>query len=82
MTKEKYFDDSQDKKSVNSAFFDGSRHEPFKLTRFIYNRREGTVLGRNSESWGKIKSINCLIIFCFVVVFLSERVKFHRKYEM
>lgn len=65
MTKEKYFDDSQDKKSINSAFFDSPQPEPFKLTRFIYNKREGTVLGRNTESWGKIMSINRLIIFLF-----------------
>lgn len=73
MSKEKYFDDSQDKKSVNSAFFDGPRQEKFKLSRFIYNKREGTVLGRNTESWGKIKLINYLIFFALKLV------KFHGK---
>lgn len=71
MSKEKYIDDSQEKKSINSAFFDGPRPEPFRLSRFIYNKREGTVLGRNTESWGKIYSIKLTDFF------LLKCIKFH-----
>lgn len=50
MSKQKYAE--QEKKSVDPSFFESHRPEP--LSRFIYNRKEGTVLGRNFESWGKI----------------------------
>lgn len=56
MSKEKYVDEKQEKTSINSAFFDGPQKAPFKFWRYIYNRKEGTILGRNTESWSKLNS--------------------------
>lgn len=53
MSKEKYASEKQERHSIDPAFFDGPQQEKFRLSRFIYNSREGTVLGRNTESWGK-----------------------------
>lgn len=52
MSKEKYADEYQEKHSVDPAFF-GPQKEPF--SRYLYNKKDGTVLGRNTESWGKIE---------------------------
>lgn len=57
MYKDKY--ESQ-MKSENSAFFDRPRSKPFRITEFIYNKREGTVLGRNTESWSKLATITMI----------------------
>lgn len=51
MSKTKY--DPEEKKSVDPAFFD-RQPDPFKLSRFIYNKKEGSYCGRTPESWGKI----------------------------
>lgn len=55
MSKEKYQSEKQPK-SVDPAFFDGPKKQPF--SHFIYNKREGTFLGRNAESWSKLKNVN------------------------
>lgn len=49
MSKEKY----PAAQHVDPAFFDGPQKQKFST--FVYNRREGTILGRNTESWSKIK---------------------------
>lgn len=56
MSKEKYADETQEKHSVDPSYYDGPQKNPFSMSRFLYNGKEGTVLGRSAESWGKIES--------------------------
>lgn len=51
MSKEKYGSEKLERPEIDPAFFD--HREKFKLSRFVYNKREGTVLGRDTESWSK-----------------------------
>lgn len=52
MSKSKYHPD--EKTSIDPAFFERSR-PPFKLSTFMYNKKDGTYFGRTTESWGKNK---------------------------
>ncbi|XP_055382094.1 sodium/potassium-transporting ATPase subunit beta-2 isoform X2 [Condylostylus longicornis] len=38
----------------DDQFFVRQKPQPFNLSRFIYNKAEGTYLGRNGTSWAKI----------------------------
>lgn len=49
MYKEK---EAHKQRTVDSAFFD-THKKPFRLSRFIHNKKEGTYLGRTPDSWGK-----------------------------
>lgn len=49
MIKEK---EAQKKRQIDPAFFD-TQPRPFKLARFLHNKKEGTYLGRTPDSWGK-----------------------------
>lgn len=39
-------------REIDPAFFD-TQPKPFKLARFLHNKKEGTYLGRTPDSWGK-----------------------------
>lgn len=49
MYKEK---EAYSKHSVDPAFFE-THEKPFKWSRFVHNRKEGTYFGRTPDSWGK-----------------------------
>lgn len=51
MSKSKY--NPEEKTSIDPAFFDRSHQEPFKLSKFIHNKKDGTYFGRTTDSWGK-----------------------------
>lgn len=53
MIKEK---EAQKKQSIDPAFFDNPQPEPFKWSKFLHNKKEGTYLGRSPNSWGKKRS--------------------------
>lgn len=50
IAKEKY---GSHQPQIDPSFFERRKPPPFKLTRFIYNQKDGKFLGRDSESWGK-----------------------------
>lgn len=54
MSKEKYANEKQEKYLNEPSYFDGPQNNPFKWSSFLYNGKEGTVLGRDCGSWGKI----------------------------
>lgn len=41
------------KKQVDPAFFETQEVPPFKWSRFVHNKKEGTYFGRTPNSWGK-----------------------------
>lgn len=49
MIKEK---EAYNKKQVDPAFFE-TQEPPFRWSRFVHNRKEGTYFGRTPNSWGK-----------------------------
>lgn len=57
MSKSKYNPD--EKTSIDPAFFDRSQQEPFSISKFIYNKKDGSYFGRTTESWGKHKHRMC-----------------------
>lgn len=61
MFKEK---EAQKKHAVDPAFFE-TQQKPFKLSRFIHNKKDGTYCGRTPDSWGKKKccSRNYVVFF-------------------
>lgn len=38
---------------LNEEFMQNRKPEPIPFHTFLYNKREGTVLGRSATSWGK-----------------------------
>lgn len=62
----------EEKTSIDPAFFD-QRQQPFNLSAFIYNKKEGTYFGRTTDSWGKEMDANCCVVGFFVVCLLEEK---------
>lgn len=50
MSKRKF---TEEKTSIDPAFFETPKPKTFMQN--IYDKKEGTVLGRNAKSWGKIE---------------------------
>lgn len=44
---------TEEKPSIDPEFFRTPKQKPF--IQILYDRKEGTVLGRNAKSWGKIE---------------------------
>lgn len=49
MSKPKFIDET---KSIDPAFFEHQQRKPF--SQILYDKKAGTVLGRDTKSWGKI----------------------------
>lgn len=77
MSKEKYVSEKQEKHLNEPSYYDGPQKNPFKWSRFIYNGKEGTVLGRDCGSWVKIgifysifyAALAALVALCMWVFF-------------
>lgn len=52
MSKRKF---TEEKTTIDPEFFETPKQKPFM--QILYDKKEGTVLGRNAKSWGKIDSI-------------------------
>lgn len=50
MSKRKF---TEEKTSIDPEFFDTPKQKTFM--QILYDRKEGTVLGRDAKSWGKIE---------------------------
>lgn len=63
MIKEK---EAQKKQQIDPAFFD-TQPKPFKLGRFLHNKKEGTYLGRTPNSWGKNNTEENILLTFFLL---------------